>query len=253
MGRFGAIHRRHAPSVADGECAARTYRLCDHGAVASLDRGRDHGLWDIPPQSTSEGDDLFRLSRLLAPLESKPDQIAARLLSRFGSLRRLAQAPVAELRDAAMADEHWADALIAVRQLLESVSLDGSASVWEGRDQHALSARLLTTMRKLPEERLVAIFADSQGAVIAEETIAEGSRATVLLSPRLVFRMALSLDARGILLIHNHPSGSAEPSLLDIESTRTLARQAVDLGLVLMDHLVVGAHEVTSMKSRGLF
>lgn len=152
-----------------------------------------------------------------------------------------------------MAGEHWANALIAVRQLLEAGVPDREASAYEGRDQHALSARLLATMRNLTEERLVAIFADCKGSVIAEETIADGSRATVLLSPRQVFRKALNLDARGILLIHNHPSGSAEPSLLDIESTRKLARQAVDLGLILIDHLVVGAQEVTSMKSRGLF
>lgn len=196
---------------------------------------------------------MLRLSQLLAPLESKPDQIAARLLTRFGSLGKLAQAPVAELREAAMAGELWANALIAVRQLLEAGVPDREASAYEGRDQHALSARLLATMRNLTEERLVAIFADCKGSVIAEETIAEGSRATVLLSPRQVFRKALHLDARGILLIHNHPSGSAEPSLLDIESTRKLARQAVDLGLILIDHLVVGAQEVTSMKSRGLF
>lgn len=62
----------------------------------------------------------------------------------------------------------------------------------------------------------------------------------------------MNLDARRVLLAHNHPSGNANPSLQDIEHTRMLCRQAEGLGLVIEDHLIVGAREVVSMKDRGL-
>ncbi|AUX69643.1 hypothetical protein CHX26_09175 [Porphyrobacter sp. HT-58-2] len=122
-----------------------------------------------------------------------------------------------------------------------------------GEDRSSLCSYLLMMMRNLSEERMIAFFADAEGYVISEEVIAEGQEAHVVLTPRRVFSRALNLDARRILLAHNHPSGCAHPSLLDIEHTRLLSRQASDLGLTIDDHFVVGAREVTSMKDRGLF
>jgi DNA repair protein RadC len=111
---------------------------------------------------------------------------------------------------------------------------------------------LLMTMGQLPEERMLAVFADADGFVIAEEIIAEGDTAHVLVTPRRVFTRALNLDARKILLAHNHPSGCAEPSAMDIEQTRLLGRQAAGLGLEIEDHLIIGASTVTSMRDRGV-
>jgi DNA repair protein RadC len=54
------------------------------------------------------------------------------------------------------------------------------------------------------------------------------------------------------VLAHNHPSGSAEPSALDIRSTRGLQALAAPMEIRLDDHLIVGAHEVFSMRAAGL-
>ena len=70
--------------------------------------------------------------------------------------------------------------------------------------------------------------------------------------PREVARRALELSATAIILAHNHPSGSAEPSELDIRSTRGLQALAVPMGVELVDHLIVGAREVFSMRAAGL-
>ncbi|WP_374211825.1 JAB domain-containing protein [Erythrobacter fulvus] len=99
---------------------------------------------------------------------------------------------------------------------------------------------------------MVAIFADREGFVIAEEVLAEGGEAHVAFTPRKIFGRALNLDARQILLAHNHPSGWAEPSEQDVRLTQSLCRQADELGLSIEDHLIVGAREVVSMKERGL-
>lgn len=121
-----------------------------------------------------------------------------------------------------------------------------------GADRAALESYLLVTMQNLRDERILAIFADSEGYVIAEEVLAEGAETNVLLTPRKIFGRALNLDARRIVIAHNHPSGCADPSEQDIEHTRLLCRQATDLGLCIEDHFVVGARKVVSMKDRGL-
>lgn len=107
-------------------------------------------------------------------------------------------------------------------------------------------------MQNLREEQMVAIFADAEGYVICEEVVAEGEAGHVSVTPRRILGRAMKLDARRILLAHNHPSGCATPSLLDIEYTRLLADQAAHFGIVMEDHLIVGRGYVASMKQLGL-
>lgn len=120
-----------------------------------------------------------------------------------------------------------------------------------GSNRQALEAYMLATMQNLPEERMVAIFADARGLVIAEEVLADGEKSHVQITPRRLFGRALKLDARRIVLVHNHPSGCATPSQFDIEQTLLLVRQAKDLGLSIDDHLIVGVRKVTSMRDGG--
>jgi DNA repair protein RadC len=189
----------------------------------------------------------------MVDLHDRPEDLAARLLNRFGSIGRIAQAPEAELRQIAKAGEAWVSALIAVRRLIYDGMREELVRTPIDQDRKALMSYLLMTMHHLSEERMVAIFADAAGNVIAEETIAEGSDGLVRVTPRRVFGRALNLDARRIVLAHNHPSGNPEPSLCDIEHTRVLDNQALMLGLSIDDHLVIGARRVTSMKDRGLY
>jgi DNA repair protein RadC len=174
------------------------------------------------------------------------------LLHRFGSIGRIVQASDSELRRAARADESWADALLMIRRLIHDGMHEKLVRTKLSEDREALCSYLLMTMRHLPEERMLAIFADTDGFVIAEEIIGEGSVAHVSVTPRKVFTRALNLDARKILLAHNHPSGCAEPSTFDIRHTQLLKKQATGLGLVIVDHLIIGAGVVTSMKDRGM-
>jgi DNA repair protein RadC len=157
------------------------------------------------------------------------------------------------LRQIARKDETWIDAFLTIRWLMLDGMREKLTRTSLGDDRDALFSYLLMTMQHLSEERMLAIFADRNGHVIAEEIIAEGADAHVLLTPRRIFSRALNLNASKIILAHNHPSGCAEPSSIDIEHTRLLSRQAAELGLILEDHLVIGARTVTSMKSRSLF
>jgi DNA repair protein RadC len=101
--------------------------------------------------------------------------------------------------------------------------------------------------------QLICVFADLEGFIIGEEILADGIEGLVTLSSRRIFRRALNLNARSLVLAHNHPSGCARPSDADIRDTCLLAEQARGLGIVVEDHFVVGRKEVVSMKRGGLF
>jgi DNA repair protein RadC len=173
-------------------------------------------------------------------------------LYRFGSIARISQASEIELRQTANEGENWVDALIAVRQLMQDGLRETLVRTQIGENPDALTAYLLATMQNLCEERMLAIFADAAGYIIAEEVVAQGSQKGLFVTPRNLFGRALNLDARRIILAHNHPSGCATPSKRDVAQTRVLSKMAVGLGLMIEDHLIIGYRQVTSMKNRGL-
>ncbi|HET9510991.1 MAG TPA: JAB domain-containing protein [Sphingomonas sp.] len=83
------------------------------------------------------------------------------------------------------------------------------------------------------------LYLDAAGRLIAEERLARGTPDEVPLHPRSVLSRALELEASGIVVAHNHPSGKCAPSAADLAVTQSLASGAEALGIRLVDHLVV--------------
>jgi DNA repair protein RadC len=67
-----------------------------------------------------------------------------------------------------------------------------------------------------------------------------------------VIRRALELGASALILVHNHPSGSPEPSRQDIAVTREIAEAAAKLGIALHDHIIIGGSDHRSFRAMGL-
>ncbi len=109
--------------------------------------------------------------------------------------------------------------------------------------------RDLKTARK---EHLVALYLDAQNRLIRRETVSIGSLNTTLTHPREVLQPAIVHSALAFILIHNHPSGSLDPSRDDVEFTRTMVRAGELIGISLYDHLIVSARGYVSLKEKGL-
>jgi DNA repair protein RadC len=71
--------------------------------------------------------------------------------------------------------------------------------------------------------------------------------------PREVFAPAVTLRAAAVILAHNHPSGDASPSRMDVELTRQIIEGGKVLGVQVLDHIVVGAGNYVSLRERGFF
>jgi DNA repair protein RadC len=102
-------------------------------------------------------------------------------------------------------------------------------------------------------ETLAAAYLDEGRRLIEVAVVpVEAGAAHVELPVRRILEDALRLGAKGILIAHNHPSGDAQPSREDIESTRELAETAARLGMRLHDHLIFAGEETASLRSMGL-
>lgn len=102
-----------------------------------------------------------------------------------------------------------------------------------------------------PNEVFAAIFLDNQHRVLAYEELFFGTINASSVHPRVVIQRSLYHNAAAIIVAHNHPSGISEPSLSDIDITKTLKTALALIDVRLIDHLVVASHQVTSLAERG--
>ena len=102
------------------------------------------------------------------------------------------------------------------------------------------------------QEIFIVLALDSRHRVIAEHEIAKGTMASVQVDPRLVFRQLLKDGAASTVVIHNHPSGEASPSVDDMNMCSKLADAAQLLGIKLLDFVIVGNGSAVSFADRGL-
>lgn len=101
------------------------------------------------------------------------------------------------------------------------------------------------------EERLIAAFLAADGRLLALDSLDE-DQAAVTLPMRALIARALALNATGLVIAHNHPSGDPSPSAEDIRLTRRFATVCDALGIVLHDHLILAGGRCESFRHLGL-
>jgi len=98
-----------------------------------------------------------------------------------------------------------------------------------------------------------AIFTDQQHRHLATEILFEGTVDRAAVYPRNLIKRALILDAKGMILFHNHPGGTAQASSADIQLTQTLYAACEPLDMKILDHFLVAGCEVLSFREKGWF
>lgn len=103
-----------------------------------------------------------------------------------------------------------------------------------------------------PNEMLCVISLNVRNKVISKDIVSVGSLNETIVHPREIYKLAMSKNASAIILAHNHPSGDPTPSLEDIKITQRVYRAGLDVGINLIDHLIVTDTSYRSLKSLGL-
>jgi DNA repair protein RadC len=111
---------------------------------------------------------------------------------------------------------------------------------------------LMLEMGYLEQEHLKVILLDTRNRVLKIVEVYKGSLDTSLVRVGELFREAIRMNAAGLILAHNHPSGDPSPSPEDLVLTRMVADAGRLLSISLVDHLVIGQQRFVSLKERGL-
>ena len=98
------------------------------------------------------------------------------------------------------------------------------------------------------EEHLVMLALDTKLKVVGAFDIHAGTAKASPVSTKSIFTRAMLCNANSIIVAHNHPSGSVDPSEDDVDITRTLEKAGKILGIRLLDHIIVGDGDVYSFR-----
>jgi hypothetical protein len=102
-------------------------------------------------------------------------------------------------------------------------------------------------------ECLVVLILNTRRKIKGHYFVSVGTMDTILCHPREVFRLAIMASAASIIIMHNHPSGESQPSEADIKITRDLIRGGQLLKIDVVDHVVIGNSNHTSLRELGFF
>lgn len=179
--------------------------------------------------------------------------LARTLLGHFGSLNRLFAATASEFAaipgmGSAKYAQLQAVLELARRALREEISAGDALS-----SPRAVRDWLRLTLAALPHEVFMVLLLDAQNRLVAAEELFRGTLTQTSVHPREVVKLALSHNAAGAILAHNHPSGVAEPSRADEALTLALKQALALVDVKLLDHFIVaGGAEPLSFAERGL-
>lgn len=111
---------------------------------------------------------------------------------------------------------------------------------------------LILNLAEKPYEVFGGVFLDVRNNLIGIRELFRGSVAHTSIYPREVVREAMWLNASSVILYHNHPAGSAEPTYQDRETTTMLSNALKLIDVRVVDHIIIAGTEVVSFCELGL-
>lgn len=193
----------------------------------------------------------YLLALAIPRRDTKP--LAKALLAHFGGIGGLLSADWdAIARFPGMGDSSVSALKVAqaaaLRLLRAPVEQQPILSGWQ-----ALLDYLRADMAFLKIERVRVLHLNARNMLIRDDHMLDGSVDQAAIYAREVIRRAIDLGSSSLILVHNHPSGSPQPSKQDIAITRHIIEAGKPLGIAVHDHIIIGNEGFASMRSMGLF
>lgn len=106
-------------------------------------------------------------------------------------------------------------------------------------------------MRHLDREHFRVLLLNTRHQVVRVATVSVGGLSSAQVHPREVFKEAIRYGAAAIIVVHNHPSGDPTPSHDDRQITDQLSAAGTLIGIPVLDHIVIGDGQYTSLRELG--
>ncbi len=178
--------------------------------------------------------------------------LAKIMLTKFGSLPELMNAPIEDLTKISGISENTAIAIKTVmatshRMMKQELMQKPVLNNWT-----RLMDYCHATMAHEKREHFRILFLNKKNELIEDEIQGSGTVDHTPAYPREIMKRALELGATAMILLHNHPSGDPKPSRADIDMTNQIIRAAEAFDIMIHDHIIISRNGYTSFRNEGL-
>ena len=207
-------------------------------------------MQDIRNKLSIRGFESLNDAELLALL-LEDRALAEELISECGSLANIAKLPASRLRMVAGLGAKRTERIqsaIEIGNRISSASRAVEESISSSEDVvHIMRPKL----QDKKHEECWAIFLTNSNRIIESRCMSQGGVQATVVDHRLIVKRALELLSTRIIIVHNHPSGSATPSGADFDITKKIKDATSLFDIQLLDHIIISATESYSFKSNG--
>ena len=171
-----------------------------------------------------------------------------RLISKYG-VDKLSNCSLVELQEIKGIGNAKASQIIALFEFNKrhSLSKQNGKPIKTAKDVFEYCSPKLSGVDK---EHFMILHLDTRNKIIKDEIVSVGTLNSSLIHPREVFKSAIKESANAIILVHNHPSGDAEPSEEDKKITDILFKAGELLSIKVLDHVIIGKDSWHSFKDK---
>jgi DNA repair protein RadC len=179
--------------------------------------------------------------------------LADALLAQFGDLAGIARADLSALQDVKGIGPIKAIELKAAFELGRRLALARPNDKVVIRSPHDAAQIMMLEFGMREQEEVFVLALDQKQQVLAMPVqVCKGGLNAASFTMRELFKPAIRLGARYVIVGHNHPSGDATPSQEDARATKRMIDAGDLLGIEVLDHLVIVQGSYASLKERGL-
>ncbi|SDL95795.1 RadC family protein [Halarsenatibacter silvermanii] len=175
-------------------------------------------------------------------------ELSSDLLCELGGLSELNKAGMRELQEFCGIGSAKSARIIGAVELGRRIQAQSSQKRSYLSSSSTAASFLIPKIAYLDQEVSMLLMLDSNNGLIKSEELSRGSLNQTILHPREVFKKAVKANAAGIILAHNHPCGRPVPTKNDIKFTEKIFEIGEMMGIPLLDHIIVGGNDYTSLK-----
>ena len=185
--------------------------------------------------------------------EESAVELSKRILASVdNNLNELGKLSVSQLMRFKGIGEAKAVSIAAALEVGRRRRLEDTSKIVKIQSSHDVFELLYPLIGELPHEEFWIVYLNNSNKVIHKSQLSKGGITGTLVDVRLVLKQALELGAVGIILAHNHPSGTLRPSAADKQITQKLKTASEALDIQVLDHLILAQNEYLSFADKGI-
>ena len=181
-----------------------------------------------------------------------PKAVAEGLLTSCGSLAGVARSDLSRLRMVEGIGLKRAERMVVAAEFGRRIARATTSDVECIKTDEDVARLMRPIFEGMQHEECWVLYLTSSNRLIERQRVSQGGVQATVVDHRLIVKRALELLATQLIMVHNHPSGAAEPSLADKELTKKVKSAAALFDIRMLDHVIISREANFSFRREGI-